>query len=120
MGARSKTGVTLALVVSALILGGCAARTARTIEVRQPHDAEMGCAQLDSEISAMRRLMQAYAADGAQQSERNQMAVLGALVNPMILINADPGDAATKELLAYGQRIDHLSSLKTAKECPND
>lgn len=110
----------ISLTILALVLGACAARTAREIDVRQPHDAEMGCAQLDGEISAMRRLILAYATDGAQQSERNQLAVLGALVNPFILVNADPGDAASKELAAYHQRIEHLASLRRAKECPNE
>lgn len=80
----------------------------------------MGCAQLDSEISAMRRLILAYGTDGAQQSERNQLAVLGALVNPFILMHADTGDAASKELVAYHQRIEHLASLRKNRECPNE
>lgn len=102
------------------IIASCAARPARTIDVRQPHDEHMGCAQLTSEISASRRMLWTYGTDRAQQSERNQLAMLGVLVNPMILMNADAGDAADKEHGAYVERIAHLENLRAAKECPNE
>lgn len=101
-------------------MASCAARPARTIDVRQPHDEAMGCAQLASEMSASRRMLWTYGTDRAQQSERNQLAMLGVLVNPMILMNADAGDAADKEHGAYVARIAHLESLRASKECPSE
>jgi hypothetical protein len=108
------------IFVAGAILAGCAARPARTIEVRQPHDELMGCAQLASEISASGRMLWTYGTDRAHQSERNQLAMLGVFVNPMILMNADAGDAAEKEYGAYVARIAHLETLRASKECSNE
>ncbi|MBI1245122.1 MAG: hypothetical protein GC202_08960 [Alphaproteobacteria bacterium] len=106
-------------ILAALLLEGCAARTARVVDIVQPHDELMGCEQLQSEISATRRMAGAYDIDNGQQSERNQLALLGALVNPIILMNADAGDAATQEAGAFGARAAHLENLRQKKECKN-
>jgi hypothetical protein len=108
------------IFLAAAIVTSCAARPARTVDVRQPHDEVMGCSQLASELSASRRMLLTYGTDRAQQSERNQLAILGVLVNPVILMNADAGDAADKEHGAYVARIAYLESLRAAKECSNE
>jgi hypothetical protein len=100
-----------------LALGGCASREARSIEAVQAHDDTMSCAQLRAEFSATDRMLVAYRTDEVQQSERNQLAVMGALINPFILMHADAGDAGAKEQSAYRARRMRLTDLMQAKGC---
>jgi type IV pilus biogenesis protein CpaD/CtpE len=112
--------VVLLAAAASLVLHSCASRPARTVDVAQPHDELMTCPQLLSEISATRRMSIAYGTDNSQQSERNQLAMLGVFVNPMILMHADTGDAAARETSAYTARAAHLEKLSQKKECKND
>lgn len=100
-----------------LAIGGCAAREVRSIDAVQAHDETMSCAQLRAEFSAADRMLLAYRADETQQSERNQLAVMGALINPFILMHADAGDASAKEQSAYRARRARLLDLMQAKGC---
>lgn len=104
-------------VALSLVLGGCAAREARGIDAVQAHDEVMSCAQLRAEFSATDRMLVAYRTDEVQQSERNQLAVMGALVNPLILMHADPGDANAKEQSSYRARRTRLADLMQTKGC---
>jgi hypothetical protein len=113
------SAVLIPIAVS-LFFGACAARQERSIDVRQSHDEIMGCMQLDSEISASRRMIGSYGPDLSQQSDRNQWALLGALVNPLMLMQIDGGDAAIRETNAFSDRIRHLENLRIEKECKSD
>lgn len=120
IGTTSANRPAALLVVLSLLLDGCASRHARIVEVQQPHDATMNCLQLRSEISATNRMLLTYGVDRSQQSDRNQLAILGAFLNPMILIQVDGGDAADREVNAYSMRNSHLQRLSTKKGCTND
>ncbi len=115
--ARGLRSLILVAFGMCLALGGCASREARSIEAVQAHDEMMSCAQLRAEFSAADRMLIAYRTDETQQSERNQLAVMGALFNPLILMHADAGDAGAKEQSAYRARRARLVDLMQAKGC---
>lgn len=112
--------ICIAIAATALLLAGCAQRPPRAIETVQAHDGRMNCQQLRSEISASHRLIGSYGVDHAQQSERNRQAVIGAVINPMSLMNMDTGNAADHEVAAYSARIAHLETLSQQKACTHD
>jgi len=102
---------TFCFIVLCIFLASCATPT--VVNVVGPNDSKMTCSQLDTEIAMANK----YAADA--KKEKN----LGTGTNMAALLFWLPGLWATsvnvKEAVdAANRRAEHLSRLKTEKNCP--
>ena len=119
MGPRSNFAEIIALGAITMLFA-CAERQPRAIAVEQPYDDRLSCIQIVSERAANRRTVASYATDRMQQNDRNAMSVIAAPVNPLFLMHMDTGNAASREIAAYEQRLARLDRLGQERGCQNE
>lgn len=120
-----------ALLVTAVILGGCAgsapplptdttsanAVAHATLADFSPSDAALSCAQIQSEGTAIEDRMRADNGKIEGNRTRNQIAGYFGALYLVPLVAMEPNDPEKKELVALYARRDVLIKLTTVKAC---
>lgn len=107
-----------AVVLSALIVTGCAGREANPVQVIQEGDAKLSCSELRQEIEISSQTMSRLIGDQKDIQGKNTAAVVvGAVVFFPALFFMNLKGAAREEAKALQDRINGLAERHNAKGC---
>lgn len=107
-----------AIVLSAVIVSGCAGRDANPVQTIQEGDAKLSCAELRQEIDISSQSMSRLIGDQKEVQGKNTAAVVvGAVVFFPALFFMNLKGAAKEEAKALQDRISGLADRHNAKGC---
>lgn len=106
----------LALVLSSIVVVGCAGRSARPVAMDQVGDGQRSCAAIELEMGQIQTEIQKLTPESDKTGKNVGLGIAGAfLLIPWFFM--DLSDAEKAEIAAYQQRYNKLQVLATQKKC---
>jgi hypothetical protein len=108
----------LASLLTALLLAGCAGRTANPVPIVQAYDDDLSCQQIAAEIQANEARAVQLAAETKSSRNRNiGVGVVGGILFWPALFALDLSGAAKAEAEALKSRSEHLANMRVGRGC---
>lgn len=106
----------LIMLCLALVVAGCAGRSASPVAISQPHDTRASCEQLKAEIAANNQQIQALADEHNLKLIQNAVAgVAGVVTLGLAWFALDAQGSAAAEADALTSRNRYLSTLASSR-----